>query len=69
MDSADGLIEAAEAIGNPFDRLGRYEPAATIAGFALSPFSAPTVPEITTAITHLRDVLWRPDLRITRPQA
>jgi predicted ATPase/class 3 adenylate cyclase len=40
-----------------FDRLGRYEPAATIAGFALSPFTAATVPEITTAITHLRDVL------------
>ncbi len=40
-----------------FDRLGRYEPAATIAGFALSPFSAATVPEITTAITHLRDML------------
>jgi predicted ATPase len=40
-----------------FDRLGRYEPAATIAGFALSPFSASAVPEITTAITHLRDVL------------
>jgi hypothetical protein len=40
-----------------FDRLGRYEPAATIAGFTLSPFSASAVPEITTAITHLRDVL------------
>jgi tetratricopeptide (TPR) repeat protein len=40
-----------------FDRLGRYEPAATIAGFALSRFPARTVPEITTAITHLRDVL------------
>jgi predicted ATPase/class 3 adenylate cyclase len=40
-----------------FDRLGRYEPAATIAEFALSPFSAAGVPEITTAITHLRDVL------------
>ena len=40
-----------------FDRLGRYEPAATIAGFALSPFAASSVPEITTAITHLRDVL------------
>jgi hypothetical protein len=39
-----------------FDRLGRYEPAATIAGFALSPMAA-AVPEITTAITHLRDVL------------
>ncbi len=40
-----------------FDRLGRYEPAATIAGFALSPIAAAGVPEITTAIAHLRDVL------------
>ena len=40
-----------------FDRLGRYEPAATIAGFALSLMSASAVPEITTAITHLREVL------------
>jgi len=40
-----------------FDRLGRYEPAATIAGFALNPIAAAGVPEITTAITHLRDVL------------
>jgi hypothetical protein len=40
-----------------FDRLGRYEPALTIAGFALSPLAATGVPEITTAITHLRDVL------------
>ena len=43
-----------------FDRLGRYEPAATIAGFALSPFTAASVPEITTAIAHLRDVLGEP---------
>jgi predicted ATPase len=40
-----------------FDRLGRYEPAATIAGFALNPLGAAAVPEITTAITHLRSVL------------
>jgi predicted ATPase len=40
-----------------FDRLGRYEPAATVAGFALSPLTAATVPEITTASAHLRDVL------------
>jgi hypothetical protein len=40
-----------------FDRLGRYEPAATIAGFAISPFSAAGIPEITTAIAHLRDML------------
>jgi hypothetical protein len=43
-----------------FDRLGRYEPAATIAGFALSPLSRAAFPEITTAITHLRDVLGDP---------
>jgi predicted ATPase len=40
-----------------FDRLGRYEPAATITGFALPPMAAATGPEITTAITHLREVL------------
>ena len=43
-----------------FDRLGRHEPAATIAGFALSPIATAGVPEITTAITHLRDVLGDP---------
>jgi predicted ATPase len=40
-----------------FDRLGRYEPAATITGFALSPFTRSVVPEISTAIIHLRKVL------------
>jgi hypothetical protein len=40
-----------------FDRLGRRELAATIAGFALSPRTALGTPEINTAITHLRDVL------------
>jgi hypothetical protein len=40
-----------------FDRLGRYEPAATIAGFALNPIAAAAVPEITTAIAHLCEVL------------
>jgi len=40
-----------------FDRLGRYEPAATVAGFALSPLTAAALPEINTASTHLRDVL------------
>jgi hypothetical protein len=39
-----------------FDRLGRYEPAAIIAGFALSPIAA-GAPEITTAITDLREAL------------
>jgi hypothetical protein len=39
------------------DRLGRYEPAATIAGFAFSPITTAAIPEINTAIAHLRDVL------------
>ena len=40
-----------------FDRLGRYEPAATVAGCTLNPLVAAAFPELTTAITHLRDVL------------
>jgi hypothetical protein len=42
-----------------FDRLGRYESALTIAGFAvsLSPYAVPALPEFNTALTHLRDVL------------
>ncbi len=39
-----------------FDRLGRYEPAATVAGYAVSPFTA-TLDDFSTAIAHLRDVL------------
>jgi predicted ATPase len=40
-----------------FDRLGRYEQAATIAGFALGPMTERAFGEITTAIAHLREVL------------
>jgi predicted ATPase len=41
-----------------FHRLGRYEPAATIAGFAvLNPLAALTFPEIPAAIVNLREVL------------
>jgi predicted ATPase len=40
-----------------FDRLGRSQPAATIAGFAISPLTATVVPEFNTAIAHLREVL------------
>jgi hypothetical protein len=40
------------------NRLGRYKPAATIAGFAVSfPLASAAFPEITTAIGHLREVL------------
>ena len=52
------LIRAALAVLAAFlDRLGRCEPAATIAGFALSPITAISAPETTAAIAHLRDVL------------
>jgi hypothetical protein len=40
--------------------LGRYEPAVTIAGFAAGPITAAAVPEINTAIAHLRNVLGDP---------
>jgi hypothetical protein len=43
-----------------FDRLGRFEPAATIAGFAVSPLTATALPEFNTAIAHLREVLGDP---------
>jgi predicted ATPase len=43
-----------------FDRLGRYEPAATIAGFTVSPLTSTSLPEFNTAIAHLREVLGDP---------
>jgi hypothetical protein len=39
------------------DRMGRYEPAAIIAGFASTPFAATMVPEFLTATAHLRTAL------------
>lgn len=55
------LIHATLAIlAALLDRLGRYEPAATIAGFAFSPITAAISPEINTAIAHLREVLGGP---------
>ena len=42
------------------DRIGRYEPAATIAGFAISPLTASTIPQLSTVIARLRDVLGDP---------
>lgn len=40
-----------------FDRLGHHEPAATIAGFAISPLTAAAMPELNAALAHLRAVL------------
>ncbi|BBX48380.1 hypothetical protein GCM10009641_05740 [Mycobacterium cookii] len=39
------------------DRIGRYEPAATVAGFAATAFALATFPEIAATIEHLREVL------------
>jgi hypothetical protein len=39
------------------DRLGHYEPAAIISGFAATPITGATYPEFDTTITHLRSVL------------
>ena len=54
-----GMLHIPLAILATFlDRLGRYEPAATIGGFAaVNPMAATTLPELGTAITHLREVL------------
>ena len=53
-----GLIRTPLAVLAAFlDRLGRYEPAATITGFAASPLTAAALPETITALAHLRDVL------------
>jgi hypothetical protein len=41
------------------DRIGRYEPAATIAGFAFNPLTA-TLAEFSAAIAHLREALGDP---------
>ena len=56
-DHAANLRVAQAMLAALFDRLGRYEPAATIAGFAVSPLTTAAIPEITIAIAHLRDVL------------
>ena len=54
-----GMLHTALAIlAVVLDRLGRYEPAATMAGFAtVNPMAATTLPELGTAIAHLREVL------------
>jgi predicted ATPase len=39
------------------DRMARYEPAATIAGFASTPFTVATYPELLTTTAHLRTAL------------
>jgi hypothetical protein len=49
-------------------RLGCSEPAATIAGFAFDPVTAVCVPELSTTVVHLRDVLGNETYEYARPQ-
>ncbi len=44
-------------LGALLDRLGHHQTAATVAGFAAGPATLQTLPELITAITHLREVL------------
>ena len=55
-----GVRSALAILASLFDRLGRHEPAATIAGFAFNLLTALAFPEINTAIAHLREVLGDP---------
>ncbi len=48
-------------------RLGHYEAAATLAGFAFSPVTAQSFPELTTVIAQLRDVIGHDVYEIVRP--
>ena len=48
---------ALATLATVLDRMGRYEPAATIAGFASTPFALATYPELGAATAHLRTVL------------
>jgi predicted ATPase len=45
------------ALAMLFDRVGHYEPSATISGFAVTTHIRSIAPEVDVAITHLRDVL------------
>jgi predicted ATPase/class 3 adenylate cyclase len=47
---------AMATLATVLDRMGRYEPAATIAGFASTPF-AMTMPELRATTDHLRTIL------------
>ena len=52
-----GMCTALGILAALFDQLGRHQPAAAMAGFALSPLTAAGLPEMNTAIAHLGEVL------------
>jgi hypothetical protein len=54
------LGTALAVLATTFDRLGRYEPAATLAGYGVNPLNTKGLPELTPALAHLREVLGDP---------
>jgi hypothetical protein len=52
---------AMATLSTVLDRMGRYEPAATIAGFASTPFVMASFPELSRTTAHLRTVLGEHD--------
>ena len=64
LNPPHGLVSQPMIVDVPiafFDRLGRHEPAATIAGFAaVNPLAALVFPDMTTAIAHLHESLGGP---------
>jgi hypothetical protein len=50
------------------DRLGRYESASTISGFAATSYTRSSFPKVAQVVTHLREVLARRGLPIPRSQ-
>ena len=51
------LPQALAVLAILFGRLGHYEPAAIVSGFAATPHTRTIVTEIDTAIAHLREIL------------
>jgi predicted ATPase len=51
------MVSPLAVLAAHFDRIGRYEAAATMVGFAITAFALATFPEIQVAAAHLREVL------------
>jgi hypothetical protein len=58
--NSQGMRTAAAILAAHFDRLERYESAATAAGFAIDPLNTAGLPELNIAVAHLREVLGDP---------
>jgi len=54
------ILTPLAVLARVLDRLGRYKPAATICGFASTPFTRGSFPEMNDLVAHLRDALGDP---------